>query len=268
MITKKLAYRKGCRPVLYLSNNEIKTLKIPEDELWRVVRLEVTGDKWISWMHEREFRYLLYQGVFVESLYDVFKVLGGATAILIALFTFISKIWISRIVEKNKYDLQIKLNAIQHDLDASNKNLYAKIQNSIFISQRQLEHEYEIYQSVWASLIELKNATMRLRPAMDYVDPKKSREEIIRERLCVFGEKYNQFATLIEQNKPFYPQSIFNVIDSVCEKCRHESIDSEYIERKNSEYYKEAQENRKEIISLIDDVCTTIRSRLAEVRVK
>jgi len=56
LVTKKLAYRKGCRPVLYLSNNEVKTLKIPRGEQWRVVRLEVRGDKWISWMHEREWR--------------------------------------------------------------------------------------------------------------------------------------------------------------------------------------------------------------------
>lgn len=56
LVTKKNAYKKGCRPVLYLSNDEVKTLGISSDEQWRVVRLEVTGDKWISWMHEREWR--------------------------------------------------------------------------------------------------------------------------------------------------------------------------------------------------------------------
>jgi len=56
IITKKLAYKKGCRPVLYLSNNEMSKLKIPIDERWRVVRLEVNSDNWISWMHEREWR--------------------------------------------------------------------------------------------------------------------------------------------------------------------------------------------------------------------
>lgn len=56
LVTKKLAYKNKCRPVLYLSNEEVKTLGIPSEELWRVVRLEVDGDKWISWMHEREWR--------------------------------------------------------------------------------------------------------------------------------------------------------------------------------------------------------------------
>ncbi len=55
-VTKKYAYDKGCRPVLYLSNKEVKALGIPDDELWRVVRFEVTDRGWISWLQEREWR--------------------------------------------------------------------------------------------------------------------------------------------------------------------------------------------------------------------
>jgi len=46
----------GCRPVLYLSNEETQNLGVPKDELWRVVRFEVTEEGWISWLHEREWR--------------------------------------------------------------------------------------------------------------------------------------------------------------------------------------------------------------------
>ena len=55
-ITKVFAYRHGCRPVLYLSNDEIKSICIPAKELWRVVRFEVRNNTWISWLHEREWR--------------------------------------------------------------------------------------------------------------------------------------------------------------------------------------------------------------------
>lgn len=55
-ITKETAYKYGCRPVLYLSNDEVNDLKIPDDELWRVVRFESTKGGWISWVHEREWR--------------------------------------------------------------------------------------------------------------------------------------------------------------------------------------------------------------------
>jgi len=55
-VTKKYAYRRGCRPVLYLANKEVRHLRIPDSELWRVVRFEVSNEGWISWLHEREWR--------------------------------------------------------------------------------------------------------------------------------------------------------------------------------------------------------------------
>jgi hypothetical protein len=55
-ITKGYAYKQGCRPVLYLSDDELRKLKIPESEYWRVVRFEVSDEGWISWLHEREWR--------------------------------------------------------------------------------------------------------------------------------------------------------------------------------------------------------------------
>jgi hypothetical protein len=55
-LTKKHAYREGCRPVLYLSDAEKEQMRIPDDQLWRVVRFEVDKNGWISWLHEREWR--------------------------------------------------------------------------------------------------------------------------------------------------------------------------------------------------------------------
>lgn len=55
-IEKNFAYQEGVRPVLYLSDEEVNNLNIPNKELWRVVRLEVHDKKWISWLHEREWR--------------------------------------------------------------------------------------------------------------------------------------------------------------------------------------------------------------------
>jgi hypothetical protein len=80
-VSKKRAYKNGCRPVLYLSNAETEQLRIPQDELWRVVRFETDVDGgWISWLHEREWRckgdYPLlspHTGVLVGNTTDVEK---------------------------------------------------------------------------------------------------------------------------------------------------------------------------------------------------
>jgi hypothetical protein len=80
LITKKFAHPKGCRPVLYLSDEEVKRLRLPSDELWRVVRFEVSKKGWISWLHERGWRcrgrFKLpskLQGVLVKNTKDALK---------------------------------------------------------------------------------------------------------------------------------------------------------------------------------------------------
>lgn len=56
VITKQNAYSKGARPVLYMSNKEIKEIGVSDEELWRVVRFEGIETKEINWTHEREWR--------------------------------------------------------------------------------------------------------------------------------------------------------------------------------------------------------------------
>jgi len=56
VVTKANAYKKCCRPVLYLSNDELEDIGLPTGELWRVVRLEAVDGTGINWLHEREWR--------------------------------------------------------------------------------------------------------------------------------------------------------------------------------------------------------------------
>lgn len=55
LISKIFAYKHECRPVLYMTKKERKTL-LKKEEWWRAVALEgVTGKK-TNWLHEREWR--------------------------------------------------------------------------------------------------------------------------------------------------------------------------------------------------------------------
>lgn len=85
-VEKSYGYKKGIRPVLYLSDEEVSDLKLPAKELWRVVKLEVHNRDWISWIHEREWRckgdfqlphknltHTFKLGVLVKTYQDVLK---------------------------------------------------------------------------------------------------------------------------------------------------------------------------------------------------
>lgn len=56
VISKQYAYKHGARPVLYLSQEEMREMSVPDDQLWRVVDFDVSGDEWTGWLHEREWR--------------------------------------------------------------------------------------------------------------------------------------------------------------------------------------------------------------------
>lgn len=56
VIKKTTAYKKGARPVLYLSNDELEKIGIPEEERWKVVKFGGIETKAVNWTHEREWR--------------------------------------------------------------------------------------------------------------------------------------------------------------------------------------------------------------------
>ena len=55
-VLKTTGYKKGCRPVMYLSDEELLRFRVSPVEQWRVVKFHVQGDTWVSWLHEREWR--------------------------------------------------------------------------------------------------------------------------------------------------------------------------------------------------------------------
>ncbi len=56
VVGKDSGYKRGLRPVLYLSDEEVRQLGIPMAEQWRIVRLERRDSGWVNWVHEREWR--------------------------------------------------------------------------------------------------------------------------------------------------------------------------------------------------------------------
>lgn len=56
VISKQYAYQQGARPVLYLSDDELQQLQIPDDQRWRVVKFDASDNEWTGWVHEREWR--------------------------------------------------------------------------------------------------------------------------------------------------------------------------------------------------------------------
>jgi hypothetical protein len=212
-------------------------------------------------MPQSEVIALIYQ--------ELLKVVGGAVVILAGLSVFLSKVWSERIARREGEEQDRRIAELKAQLDQQNTLLKARldasIQKTVHVGKVQFEHEYAIYKQAWEQLVSLKHATTSLRPVMDQVDPSESREDRMRRRAKAFAESHNAFLDVIEQSKPFYPNAIYEALSKVRERCHHELVDYEYVERPGSEYYKEAMKGREEIFSLIDGACAAIRERIAIV---
>ncbi|HET7332234.1 hypothetical protein [Dyella sp.] len=194
------------------------------------------------------------------TLQQIILALGGYTVILGALFAFLGRVWLLRIVEKEKFGLQ-------RQLDETNRKLQAELDRDLHVSKIQFDAEFANYKSIWACLVDLRASTLQIRPMLDFVDPKESREDRLKHRLSAFGGKFNSLREQVEKNKPFYAQAVYDKLASVVQLCHSEAIDAEYHERPSGEYWKEAEKNRKVILAAIDETCDSIRSRVSSVRV-
>lgn len=185
-------------------------------------------------------------------LSDILGLLGGVSVIITGLIAYFGK----GVLEHYK-----------SYLDKTSKRLDALYTRANHVSKSQFDTEFQIYQEVWKLLIPLKQNTLQLRPILDSVDPKKSEEERIKERLSDFQEAFIHYRNTIEKNKPFYSKEVYEKLNEIRHICRKEAIQYQNSSKDWEKYWKSQEENRQVITSLIDESCETIRSRIKSLKI-
>jgi hypothetical protein len=141
------------------------------------------------------------------------------------------------------------------------RSQYAKQQH---MHQMAFDKEFDILSEVWATLVDLRNATLGLRPILDYSHPNETEEK--RKRLQKFAECYNAFTNIVEKNKPFYPKQIYQPLFEIMMVTSDESAQFSYWDPNrrpfNQQYWDKALENQRSMLEAIDKVCEQIRERI------
>ena len=138
---------------------------------------------------------------------------------------------------------------------------YAKRQ---YVSEKAFDKEFEVLSELWKALIELRYATLNLRPIFDTVDPNETEEQRKIKRLNKFGESYNNFLLKIMQYQPFFPKEIFSALEEIRTVAYSEALDYEYSNPKSiQEYWDKAKANSDAILKGIDKVGELIRERIS-----
>ncbi len=130
------------------------------------------------------------------------------------------------------------------------------------------EKEFSILSEVWGKLVDLRNATLGLRPVYDHINPDEAEEERKTKRLERFVDSYNTLISVVEKNRPFYAKQIYKALldiinVAVNEKEEYEIRDPERRPR-DAKYWERAQNNQDKIVATIDKVSELIRDSLID----
>jgi hypothetical protein len=159
-----------------------------------------------------------------------------------------------------------KIESVKTEYAKELEGLKSQLNAKFHAQTVRFEKEFKVFEEVWAALVSLRDATTRLRPTIDYADPKKP--EVAKERLEDFGKGYDGFYSVVHCNRPFFPQEIFDLLRGLLKLALGEARD--YQEgwsdprSHDPDYWKTAEKNSQEILARIEEICEAIRKRIKE----
>lgn len=190
------------------------------------------------------------------------------------LSVWLGQVWATRISGREAHAQQLALSKLQgdlkletqqreHTLEQERERWRSELSKHAFVHQVQFETEFAVYRDVWKSLVELRRATLGLRPIMDMVDIRESEEERKRKRFQRFAEAYNAFLDAVDTQRPFLDVTVYDACEALRKASHSEGISYQYGDPKNFDrYWKESQESAEAITAGVATVCDTIRSRI------
>lgn len=196
----------------------------------------------------------------MKWFYDALNILGGISFVSVVVIGYLAKLYFERY--KRKQDEKIK--NLQSRLDLTNAEVKSQLEKINHVSKAQFDKEFSIYHEIWSCIFEVVDSVSKLRPVLDHVDPKESREERKQRRLTAFYDKYNPLVVAIESNRPFYFEQVYKLVCEYRDLCRKEAFEYQHGEDlSNFKDYWESHENNMKLIKEVMEKCSeAIRDRI------
>ena len=156
-----------------------------------------------------------------ELAFAIITGLGGGSVIVLALSSWLGKVWANRILEKEKSEHAKEIEHYKSELSKELKRINAIQDKALYISKAQYDNEYIIYQEIWEKLNDCIINTRRLYTSgfNNKPEDKKELEKFQKDKNKKFIDAFNQFSLAIEKYAPFYKKEFFDVFINVRNKC-------------------------------------------------
>jgi hypothetical protein len=189
--------------------------------------------------------------------------LGGG-AMVLALSTWLGRVWANRILEKDRA-------RYQREAQKSLQLLRDRIERGQFAHRLQFETEFKVYRELWDKVARVKSAAMALRPIVDIVPRDKTPEQLKEERLAALSESFKPFKECYICNKPFFAHPVYEralqlskvIWDESWEVGNQRDMPPNMVK----EYWDTAKTNAELIGRYSESICEAIRNRISGLSV-
>lgn len=212
----------------------------------------------------------------MSLLWDVLYVVGaiafsslGGGAIVLALSSWIGKVWANKILESDRARYQKEIEELRakyrHEVDEQLELLRDRLEKGQFVHRLQFETEFKIYCELWERLSKVRNAALRLRPVLEMMPHGKTIPEEKRDRYAHLAETFDPFQEIVVGHEPFYSPAVFQLVRELSKVISNQAFDYAQQEPNRERYWKRAEENAGKIVDYSDKVCAAIRERIGSI---
>lgn len=201
-------------------------------------------------------------------IFEIFILLGIGCIFIFRkfLFSYSTEKGKNLATRENIEEITDKIENVKLDYARQLEAARAELSSQINTHGFRYEKEYEVLSDLTGHLVDVRNASLNLRPVFDFVDPNKTKDEIKRERLQAFYETRRKLFFVREKKRPFYPDEIYQAVLDIDKAARSESIDYEYGDPfkgdKIGDYWDKAKENQEDIVNKTNIAMENIRERV------
>jgi len=125
-------------------------------------------------------------------------------------------------------DITNMIEAVKHEYSNNLESVKAELSAKLSTYGFRYENEYIILSELTSLLVEVRDSSVSLRPAIDHKDPSKDEETVKRERLNRLFEARNALYVTREKKRPFYPDDIYQAILAIEKTVHVETVKYRY----------------------------------------
>jgi len=159
------------------------------------------------------------------------------------------------------------IESVRHEYTERLEHLKAGLFSKLHIHQVRYEKEFAILLTISEKVVELRDASLNLRPSTAYEQLGANEDEIKRERLKHYHAAARSLYKEYEAKRPFFPEEIYEQLKILDNTIWHEVVqykNRDYEEGKRGydpNYWEKAEENAEKINEVAEGVFEAIQRR-------